>query len=122
GSTVCVTVTLLDGLVLARLAFHHSMNYRSVVVFGAADRVTDVDEMQLASAALVDHLAPGRSADVRRPSAEELRATLIVRLPIDEASAKVRTGGPIDDADDLDLGVWAGVVPLRLTAGDPLAD
>lgn len=119
---VCVTVTLLDGLVFARSAFHHSMNYRCVVLFGRPVRVTDPDEMRRASAGLVDHLAPGRSTDARPPTAEELRATLMLRLPIDEGSAKVRTGGPIDDADDLELDVWAGVVPIGLVAQSPITD
>jgi nitroimidazol reductase NimA-like FMN-containing flavoprotein (pyridoxamine 5'-phosphate oxidase superfamily) len=122
GVDVCVTVTLLDGLVFARSAFHHSMNYRCVVLFGRAERVTDVDELQKMAAALLDHLAPGRSADARKPTAEELRATLIVKLPITEGSAKVRTGGPIDDAEDLHLPVWAGEVPMRLEAGSPISD
>ncbi len=119
---VCVTVTLLDGLVFARSAFHHSMNYRCVVLFGRAERVTDLDELRTMAAALLDHMASGRSGDARPPTAEELRATLIVRLAINEGSAKVRTGGPIDDAADLDLPVWAGEVPMRLVAGSPIAD
>jgi nitroimidazol reductase NimA-like FMN-containing flavoprotein (pyridoxamine 5'-phosphate oxidase superfamily) len=122
GADLCVTVTLLDGLVLARSAFHHSMNYRCAVLYGAATRVTDPDELRLASAALVDHLVPGRSAQARPPTDEELRATLVVRLPIVEASVKMRTGGPIDDEDDLALDVWAGVVPTTLTRGEPQAD
>ena len=120
GVEVCVTVTLLDGLVLARSAFHHSMNYRSVVIFGVAERVEDEDEKQRAFVALVDRMVPGRSTHgVRLPSPAESRKTLVVRLPILEASAKVRTGPPIDDPEDLDLPVWAGVVPLRLIPGDP---
>ena len=122
GVDVCVTVTLLDGLVFARSAFHHSMNYRCVVLFGRAERVTDEAELQVMAAALLDHLAPGRSGDARRPTPEELRATLIVRLPITEGSAKVRTGGPIDDDEDLDLPVWAGVVPMRVAPGAPITD
>lgn len=120
GAAACVTVTLLDGLVLARSTFHHSMNYRSVVLFGVGQRVEDLDEKAGALAALVDHLVPGRSADARPATAEELRATLLVRLPIDEASAKVRTGDPIDDDEDLSLPVWAGVIPLTLQAGAPV--
>jgi nitroimidazol reductase NimA-like FMN-containing flavoprotein (pyridoxamine 5'-phosphate oxidase superfamily) len=121
GVEVCVTVTLLDGLVLARSAFHHSMNYRSVVVFGVAQRVDAEAEKQRAFAALVEKMAPGRSrAGVRLPSAAESRKTLVVQLAIDEASAKIRTGPPIDDPEDLELPVWAGVIPLRLTPGDPL--
>ena len=122
GVDVCVTVTLLDGLVLARSAFHHSMNYRCAVLFGKAERVTDTAELQAMSAALVDHLAPGRSADARPPTDEELRATLVIRLRIGEASVKVRTGPPADDDEDLTLPVWAGVVPLRLAPAAPETD
>jgi uncharacterized protein len=122
GADLCVTVTLLDGLVLARSAFHHSMNYRCVVLFGKAARVTDSAEMLAASAGLVDHIAPGRGLDARAPTAAELRATLIVRIPIDEGSAKVRTGGPIDDPEDLALPVWAGEIPLVMMAGSPVPD
>ena len=118
---LCVTVTLLDGLVFARSAFHHSMNYRCVVLFGRAERVTDLAEMSRASAALLDHLAPGRSADARPPTAEELRSTLMIRLEVREGSAKVRTGGPIDDPEDLDLPVWAGEVPIGLCGGSPVS-
>jgi uncharacterized protein len=119
---VCVTVTLLDGLVFARSAFHHSMNYRCVVLFGRAERVTDVDEMRTMVAGLLDHLAPGRSADARPPTPEELRATLIVRLPINEGSAKVRSSGPLDDDEDLELPIWAGELPIRLAAQRPISD
>ena len=122
GVDVCVTVTLLDGLVLARSAFHHSMNYRCAVLFGRAERVTDVTELQAMSAALVERMAPGRSAEVRPPTDDELRATLVIRLPIGESSVKVRTGPPVDDDEDLSLPVWAGVVPLRLTPGPPERD
>jgi hypothetical protein len=119
---VCVTVTLLDGLVFARSAFHHSMNYRCVVLFGKAARVTDLTEMRTMAAGLLDHLAPGRSADARPPTDAELRATLVLRLAVSEGSAKVRTGGPIDDPEDLELAVWAGHVPMRLVAQSPIAD
>jgi hypothetical protein len=119
GAAVCVTVTLLDGIVLARSAFHHSMNYRSVVVVGRAVPVTDGAERDRALAAMVDHAVPGRSAQVRPPDRKELAATLVIRVPLDEASAKVRTGPPIDDDRDLDLPVWAGVLPVRLVVGDP---
>jgi nitroimidazol reductase NimA-like FMN-containing flavoprotein (pyridoxamine 5'-phosphate oxidase superfamily) len=122
GADACVTVTLLDGLVLARSAFHHSMNYRSVMLFGRAERVTDEGEKRRALDALVDHMVAGRSGATRPPSPQELRATLVVRLPIDEGSAKVRTGGPIDDPGDYDLAHWAGVVPLTLVRGEPEAD
>ncbi len=122
GAEACVTVTLLDGLVLARAAFHHSMNYRSVMLFGRASRVVDEEEQLLASAALLDHMAPGRSADARPPAPAELRSTLILRFPIAEASAKVRTGPPVDDPGDLTLPTWAGVVPVGLVAGTPVDD
>ncbi|MGO9876096.1 MAG: pyridoxamine 5'-phosphate oxidase family protein [Acidimicrobiia bacterium] len=122
GIDVCVTVTLLDGLVFARSAFHHSMNYRSVVLFGRAERVTDSAEMHRVAAGLLDHLAPGRSSDARPPTADEFRTTLILRLPISEGAAKVRTGGPIDERGDLQLPVWAGEVPVSLVAQSPIPD
>ena len=122
GVEACVTVTLLDGLVLARSAFHHSMNYRSVVVFGAAQEVNDRDEKLRALERLVEHIAPGRSAEVRGPSETELRQTLVLALPLTEASAKVRTGPPLDDVDDYKLPVWAGVIPLKLERGLPIED
>lgn len=119
---VCVTITLLDGLVLARSAFHHSMNYRSVVLLGTATAVEDEEAKRHAFDRIVEHVLPGRG-DVARPSnASELRKTLVLRLPIEEGSAKVRTGGPIDDDEDMDLSVWAGVIPLRLTPGAPVQD
>jgi uncharacterized protein len=117
----CVTVTLLDGLVLARSAFHHSVNYRSVVILGTASRVDDAEERLAALRAIVEHVVPGRWDEARRPSAVELAQTLVVALPISEASAKVRSGGPKDDAEDHALNVWAGVVPLALVAGAPIA-
>jgi uncharacterized protein len=119
---VCVKVTLLDGLVLARSAFHHSMNYRSVVAVGTAVHVPDGDEKMAAFRALVDHVAPGRSAEARMPTPEEMRKTMLLRLPLTEASAKVRTGPPLDDDEDLDLPIWAGVVPLRLEPQEPIPD
>ncbi|MEY2461306.1 MAG: uncharacterized protein QOG30_3136, partial [Acidimicrobiaceae bacterium] len=122
GVDACVTVTLLDGLVLARSAFHHSMNYRSVMIFGRAERVDDPQEQYDSMVAIVEHLVPGRSADTRLPSEIELRKTLIVRLELDECSAKVRTGGPIDDEEDMDLGFWAGVLPLSIVPGPPVPD
>jgi hypothetical protein len=122
GAEACATVTLLDGLVLARSAFHHSMNYRSAVVIGPASRVYDRDEQRAALDALVEHVVPGRSAQTRPPTDRELRATLVVRVPIDEASAKVRTGGPIEEPEDHDLPWAAGVVPLTLTRGPLLPD
>jgi hypothetical protein len=122
GIPVCVTVTLLDGLVLARSAFHHSMNYRSVVILGMAAEVTDEAERLSALEAIVEHVMPGRWEQVRPPSPQELRATMVLRLPIVEASAKIRTGGPLDDADDMGWPCWAGHVPLRLTALEPVPD
>jgi nitroimidazol reductase NimA-like FMN-containing flavoprotein (pyridoxamine 5'-phosphate oxidase superfamily) len=122
GVDACVTVTLLDGLVLARSAFHHSMNYRSVMLFGRAERVDDPQEQYDSMVAIVEHLVPGRSHDTRLPSADELRATLIVRLSLDECSAKVRSGGPLDDEEDMDFGFWAGVLPLSITPGTPVPD
>jgi len=122
GVDMCLTVTLIDGMVLARSAFHHSMNYRSVVVFGRGEAVTDHDEKRRAMDVLVEHLVPGRTASARGPSEQELRSTLVLRLPLDEASAKVRTGPPIDDEEDLDLPVWAGVLPVRLATGAPAPD
>ncbi|MGC8517559.1 MAG: pyridoxamine 5'-phosphate oxidase family protein [Steroidobacteraceae bacterium] len=122
GAPVCVTVTLLDGLVLARSAFHHSMNYRSVVLLGHAREVTELQEKRQAFDALVEHVARGRSREVRPADDLETRATALLRLPIDEASAKIRTGPPIDDERDYALRCWAGVVPLALTAAQPIAD
>ena len=113
GVPVCVTVMLLDGLVMARSAFHHSINYRSVVVFGTVQPVTDGAEKARVLDLLVEHVQAGRGAECRPPTEEELRKTLVLRLPLDEASAKVREGGPIDDPDDLDLPFPAGVIPVR---------
>jgi nitroimidazol reductase NimA-like FMN-containing flavoprotein (pyridoxamine 5'-phosphate oxidase superfamily) len=122
GLPVCVTVSLLDGLVLARSAFHHSMNYRSVVILGRAREVTEAGEKDTALRAIVEHVAPGRSHDVRGPSPLELKATSVLCVPIEEASAKVRTGPPLDDEEDHALPCWAGVLPLRLLPGEPLPD
>jgi nitroimidazol reductase NimA-like FMN-containing flavoprotein (pyridoxamine 5'-phosphate oxidase superfamily) len=122
GADACLTVTLLDGLVLARSAFHHSMNYRSVMLFGSGSRVDDPAEKLSAVTAILEHLAPGRGADARPPSNSELRATLVVRMPIREGSAKIRSGGPIDDAADAALPVWAGQLPFELTAGPAVSD
>lgn len=121
GVEACVTVTLIDGLVLARSAFHHSMNYRSVVVFGTA-RVVEGDEKLRALDALVDHVVRGRSKEMRPHKEIELKQTLVLAMPLDEASAKIRTGGPVDDEEDYALPIWAGVVPLKLTPGEPIAD
>ncbi len=122
GAEVCVTITLLDGLVLARSAFHHSMNHRSVVVFGRGRKVDDPDEKRRAFDAIVDHVLPGRATTARPTNDAELRTTLVIAVPLDEASAKVRTGGPVDDDEDLDLPVWAGVVPVATVAAAPEQD
>jgi nitroimidazol reductase NimA-like FMN-containing flavoprotein (pyridoxamine 5'-phosphate oxidase superfamily) len=114
---VCVTVTHLDGVVLARSAFHHSVNYRSVVIRGSAHRITDPDELTRGFATLVDHAVPGRSGVARPPDRGEVKQTTLLALPIEDAAVKVRTGGPIDDEADLDLPVWAGVIPLSLVPG-----
>jgi nitroimidazol reductase NimA-like FMN-containing flavoprotein (pyridoxamine 5'-phosphate oxidase superfamily) len=122
GVPVCVTVTLLDGLVLARSIFNHSMNYRSVVVLGTATLVDDPGEKIEALRLLSEHILPGRWADARQPNERELKATSVLRLPIDEFSAKVRVGPPIDDEEDYSFPTWAGVVPLEVTAGTPIDD
>ena len=122
GIPFCATVTLLDGLVLARSAFHHSMNYRSVVVMGKAYEVKDLGEKARVLDALVEHIVPGRTADARAANDFELRFTQLLALPINEASAKTRTGPPNDDAEDLGIPAWAGVIPLALTPGAPVAD
>jgi len=122
GIDACVTVTLIDGLVLARSAFHHSMNYRSVVVLGIARAVLDVGQKRHALEAIVEHVVPGRSPSVRPPSEAELKATTVLELPLAEGSAKVRTGGPIEDEEDYALSVWAGVLPLALVPAAPIRD
>lgn len=120
GIDACVTITLLDGLVLARSAFKHSMNYRSVMLFGQLEPVSDETEKREALAAIVDHMSPGRSSQTRPPTLEELRQTLVVRMAIDEGSAKTRSGGPVDQPGDLDLPHWAGVIPISLVRGEPV--
>jgi nitroimidazol reductase NimA-like FMN-containing flavoprotein (pyridoxamine 5'-phosphate oxidase superfamily) len=122
GIDVCVAVTLVDGLVLARSAFHHSVNYRSVVIFGRAALVEEREAKLAALFAFSEHVVPGRWNDVREPTDQELKATTVLSLPLVEVSAKVRTGPPIDDEEDYKLNVWAGVLPLRLVAGDPIND
>jgi len=122
GTEVCVTVTLLDGLVLARSAFHHSMNFRSVVLLGIAEKVEDPEEKVRALAAVVDHVVPGRSAASRPTTDSEARKTAVLRLSIAEGSVKVRTGDSLDEPEDVALPFWAGVVPLRLTPGAPIAN
>ncbi|MER7520479.1 pyridoxamine 5'-phosphate oxidase family protein [Streptomyces sp. NPDC126499] len=120
GLPVCLTVTHVDGLVLARSAFHHSLNYRSVVVHGTAHQVTDPEELRTALDALVDHVVPGRSADSRPGNAKEIAATAVLRLDLTEVSAKVRTGGPNDDPEDAGLPHWSGVIPVRHGYGTPV--
>jgi uncharacterized protein len=122
GAPACVAVTILDGLVLARSAFRHSVNYRSVVLFGVAREVEGDDAKRAALAAIVEHMLPGRTADVREPTDAELDATSVVWLPVDEASAKVRSGPPVDLEQDLSRPCWAGEIPLRLEAGAPRPD
>jgi hypothetical protein len=120
GTEVCISATIVDGLVLARSAFHHSMNYRSAVLFGRAREVTDPEEMLLVARAITGHVAPGREADTRMPTPDEYRQTLLLAIPIDEASAKTRTGPPKDDEVDLDLPIWAGVLPVGIEPGRPV--
>jgi uncharacterized protein len=122
GVDICVTVTLLDGLVLARSVYNHSMNYRSVVVLGRAREVTDQEEKLRAMQRVVEHVVPGRWDDARRPNDGELKGTTILSLPLDEASAKIRSGPPTDDDADLELPVWAGVIPLGIESSKPLPD
>jgi nitroimidazol reductase NimA-like FMN-containing flavoprotein (pyridoxamine 5'-phosphate oxidase superfamily) len=122
GAPACLTVSLLDGLVLARSAMHHSANYRSVMMLGTARLVADPEEKLVAAEAIVEHVAPGRWSDVRPPTENELKATAIVAMPIEEASAKVRTGPPLDDDADYALPAWAGVIPLALQAARPEPD
>ena len=122
GVEACVTVTILDGLVLARSTFHHSMNYRSAVIFGTATEVTDREEKLRALDALVEHVVRGRSVEARGPNEIELKATAVLALPINEASAKIRTGGPLDDEEDYAMPIWAGVLPMTLTPGEPIPD
>jgi hypothetical protein len=122
GLRVCITVTLTDGLVLARAAFHHSMNYRSVVALGIALPVTDENEKMAAMHSFTERIVPGRWGDVRPPTHQEMRGTTVMRLALEEVSAKVRTGDPKDEADDYDLPIWAGVIPLQIIAGAPVPD
>jgi uncharacterized protein len=122
GMPVCITVTLLDGLVLARSAFHHSFNYRSVMALGQTRLVTDPEEKDAALSALIEHIVPGRSTAVRPAEAKALAATAVLAVTLAEASAKVRQGYPVDDEEDYDLPIWAGVLPLALAAGAPVPD
>ena len=122
GAPACASVALVDGLVLARSAFHHSVNYRSVVVHGRARPISEPEEKAAALQAFVERLAPGRWPEIRGPSPQELKATAVVALPLDESAAKVRTGGPVDEPEDMALEVWAGVVPLQEVEGTPIRD
>lgn len=122
GVDVCVTVTLVDGLVLARSAFHHSINYRSVVVLGKATLVEDAAEKDKVLEAFTEHVIPGRWPEIRWPNELELKATSVLRLPIEEASAKIRTGDPKDDEEDYEMDIWAGVLPLSTQPGEPVPD
>ena len=119
---VCISVTIMDGLVLARSAFHHSVNYRSAVIFSNAEKVTDEGELYKALEVFTNKMQPGRWNDVRKPSAGEWKATMVLSFKIDEASAKVRTGGPVDDDEDYSLDIWAGVVPLKQQRMQPISD
>jgi len=122
GIAVCVTVTLLDGLVLARSIFNHSMNYRSAVILGKATLVDEPEQKLAALRILSEHILPGRWDDVRQPNERELKATSVLQVPIEEFSAKVRTGPPIDDAEDMSFPTWAGVLPLEIKTGIPIND
>jgi len=119
---LCFSVTLIDGLVLARSAFHHSVNYRSVILFGKAQIVENEEEKKRALEALTNHVIPNRYQDIRSPNKSELKQTIVLSIPIEEASAKIRTGGPNDDEEDYALNVWAGILPLQLVAGSPVPD
>ena len=122
GIPVCITVTLLDGLVLARSVFNHSMNYRSVIILGTATLVDDPSEKIAALRTLSEHILPGRWEDARQPSEQELKATSVLRIPIEEFSAKVRVGPPIDDEEDYSFPTWAGVIPLEIEPRTPVVD
>ena len=122
GIEVCVCVTLLDGLVLARSTFHHSLNYRSVVIFGTANIVKEPEQKLAALKAFSDNIIPDRWQEVRPPNRQELNGTLVLSLPLTEASAKMRTGAPVDDEKDYELPIWAGVIPLNITPGEPISD
>ncbi len=122
GAEVCITMTLVDGIVLARSAFHHSINYRSALLFGRGAIVTEPGQKMAALAAITEHIAPGRWSEVRQPSQQELDATTVVAVPIASASAKIRSGPPLDDEVDYELPIWAGVLPLTLVSGAPEPD
>ena len=122
ATTVCVTITEVDGLVAARSSFHHSMNYRSAVIIGPARLVSDPDEVDRALALTVNHMIPGRASTLRPNTRKELAATSVLAIPLHEASVKVRTGGPVDDDEDVEAGVWGGVVPIRRMVDEPVPD
>jgi hypothetical protein len=122
GAEACITITLLDGLVLARSAFHHSMNYRSVVILGRGQLVEEPSEKLLALQWITEHLVPGRWKDVRHPTMQEMKATAVLAFALDEASAKIRTGPPVDDEEDYALNAWAGVLPFTFAKGEPIGD
>jgi hypothetical protein len=122
SAEICMTVTFVDGLVVARSTYNTDINYRSVVILGRADEVRDLDEKRRGLDLLVEHIIPGRSADARRPTEKELRSTMLLRMNLSESSAKVRTGWPLDESEDYDLPIWAGVVPLTTQIGAPLDD
>jgi len=122
GADICVTVSIIDGIVLARSAFHHSMNYRSVVLFGKAEEITEDDKKTEALRNIMDHIIRGRSDEVREPNRKELNATSVFQLKINEASAKIRTGPPIDEEEDMGMNVWAGVIPIKNIAAEPIKD
>ena len=119
---VCINVTLMDALVLARSAFHHSVNYRSVVIFSQPHRISEYEELDRALTVFTEKMQPGRWRDIRKPDAGEWKATMVISFDITEASAKIRTGGPIDDDEDYELDIWAGIVPLQLKRGEPVPD
>jgi uncharacterized protein len=122
GNHACVAVTHVDALILARSAFHHSVNYRSVILYGQAEEVTDAAEKMEALRALIEHVAAGRWKDVRQPNREEFLRTLVLRIPISEGAAKTRDLGVVDDAEDLQLGCWAGLIPIETRYGPPVRD
>jgi uncharacterized protein len=122
GVEICITVTIMDGIVLARSAFHHSMNYRSVVMFGKTEEIDKQDEKTEALKNILDHIIPGRWDEVRKPNEKELNMTSVFRFKINEASAKIRSGSPVDEKEDYDLNVWAGVLPLKIITDDPIRD
>ena len=122
GSEICITVTLIDGIVLARSVFHHSINYRSVILFGNAKEINDPFEKTDALKIITEHIIPGRWSDARKPNEKELNATSVFSLKINEVSAKVRDGGPVDEKEDMGLNVWAGVLPVKIVSGEPVSD